>query len=109
MPSSWASAVNSSATRRRSSSSLRLIGQQIIEPNTPVLTDQAERDFPVFQQTDQVWPGDIEEVCRLLRRQLRLDRKKGYPVALSHFRQDILEQSKGGRRQDDLRADCSSF
>jgi len=28
---------------------LELVGQEIIDPNTPVLTDQAERDLPLFR------------------------------------------------------------
>jgi hypothetical protein len=38
---------------------LRLVDQEIIEPNAPVLTDQAKRDLSILEQTDQVRSGDI--------------------------------------------------
>ncbi len=62
-----------------------------------MLTHPAEWDLLLFQQTNQVRPGDIKEVCRFLRSHLRLDRQTGYRMALSHFRQDIPEQPKGWR------------
>jgi hypothetical protein len=84
---------------------LALLGQEIIESNAPVLTDQAERDLFVREQTDQVRPRDIGNVSRLLCRQLRVDGKQGHCVALSNFGQNIFEKSQRGRRQDDLGAE----
>ncbi len=45
---------------------LALVGHEIGQPHATVLADQPERDLPFLQQTDQVGPGDVEQVGGLL-------------------------------------------
>jgi hypothetical protein len=60
---------------------LALVGHEIVQPHAAVLADQAERDDPLLQHSDRVWPGDFEQVGGLLSRPLSPDGKDGHSMA----------------------------
>jgi hypothetical protein len=75
-----------------------LVSHKIVEADSAVLADESERDLPVLQQPDQIWPGDVQQVGGLLGCQLSPDGQDGYSVTLGHLRQDVLQEASGGQR-----------
>jgi hypothetical protein len=55
---------------------------------------QPERDLPGLQQLDQVGPGHVEELRRLLRGQLGRLRHDGHPLAARQVSQDLGQQDR---------------
>ncbi len=55
---------------------LAIEGHEVVKSHTAMLADQAEWDLPFFQQSDEVWPRDVEQVGSLLRREFGVDRKR---------------------------------
>src|SRR5215217_7631166 len=54
--------------------------------------DEAVRDSAFVEETHEKWPGHIQEVRRLLRGQLGVNRNDRHSVAVRHLPQDLQEQ-----------------
>ena len=66
--------------------------------------DLPARDRPLVEQLHQVRPRDVQQVGRLLGRQLRADRRQGHRVPPPHLRQGPHEQPQGRGGQGQLLA-----
>jgi hypothetical protein len=75
-----------------------LVSHQVIQANPMMVSDQAERDFPVLQEPDEVKPGDIQQIGDLLGREFRVERKQRHALALGHLHQDVFQEAKRGHR-----------
>jgi hypothetical protein len=79
-----------------------LVRHEIGHLDSPVRADQANRKLSVRDELDEEGARDIENVRRLLRRQLRVNGDNGDRVAVRHLAQDFEEELKrlGGTRTD---------
>ncbi len=71
---------------------LPLVRDEIGRPHSAMRPYEAARDLTRVEQAHEKWPRDLEEVGRLLRRQLRLDRDDGDRVPIRHLAQDLQER-----------------
>ena len=81
-----------------------LVGEQVFQQHPPVGPHLPARDGPLVEELHQVRPGDVQEVGRLLGRQLGTDRRQGHRVPLPQLGQDLHEQPQGRGREDQLLA-----
>ena len=81
---------------------LPLVGEQVFEQHPPVSPDLPARDGPLVEQLHQMRAGDVQEVGRLLGRELGTNRRQGHRVPLPQLGQGTQEQPQRRGRQDQL-------
>ena len=74
----------------------------VLELDAPVSSDLAEGQLTPFEQGHQVRPGNTQEVCCLLGRQLSAMGYKRHSVAGGHFGKNVDQHAKGRHRHSDV-------
>ena len=75
------------------------VGENVFGPHSPVRANFSVWNFLLVEKLHEMRPRDIEQVSRLLRGQLGMDRHKCHRVAARHLLKDIKEQPHRDDRQ----------